>query len=297
MSCLLKHYRLVELGTKYTIEYAAYFYDTVAKSYISPFHDIPLYSKEPYTVHMVTEIPRWSNAKLEINTKTPLNPIKQDVKKGKPRFVHNLFPYHGYPWNYGALPQTWEDPDTIDHHTQAKGDNDPVDVIEIGSRRAKSGDVMTVRVVGCIALIDEGETDWKIIAINTSDPLHDKVTCLETLNQHFPGFLDHSINWCRNYKVPAGSKQNTFAFEGVFFKDRDFAMSVIAGARASWEQLVSSSTSPLSLSLTTDQGSKHYVDKEKASELVAKSFLLEPSPQTSNSIPEEVDEIHYVNAS
>lgn len=30
---------------------------------------------------MVVEVPRWSNAKMEIATKDPLNPIKQDVKK------------------------------------------------------------------------------------------------------------------------------------------------------------------------------------------------------------------------
>ena len=34
-----------------------------------------------------------------------MNPIKQDVKKGKLRYVKNIFPHHGYIWNYGALPQ------------------------------------------------------------------------------------------------------------------------------------------------------------------------------------------------
>lgn len=33
------------------------------------------------------------------------NPIKQDVKKGKLRFVRNCFPHKGYLWNYGAFPQ------------------------------------------------------------------------------------------------------------------------------------------------------------------------------------------------
>ena len=33
------------------------------------------------------------------------NPIKQDIKKGKLRF----YPYN-INWNYGMLPQTWEDP-------------------------------------------------------------------------------------------------------------------------------------------------------------------------------------------
>lgn len=36
----------------------------------------------------------------------PSTPIKQDTKKGKLRF----YPYN-INWNYGLLPQTWEDPD------------------------------------------------------------------------------------------------------------------------------------------------------------------------------------------
>jgi inorganic pyrophosphatase len=36
-------------------------------------------------------------------------PIKQDVKKGKLRF----YPYN-INWNYGLLPQTWEDPAKTD---------------------------------------------------------------------------------------------------------------------------------------------------------------------------------------
>ena len=35
--------------------------------------------------NMVVEVPRWSNAKIEIDLKSPLNPLKQDVKKGKLR--------------------------------------------------------------------------------------------------------------------------------------------------------------------------------------------------------------------
>ena len=58
----------------------------------------------------------------------------QDVKKGKLRFVANCFPHKGYIWNYGAVPQTWEDPDHIDGDTQCKGDGDPVDVCEVGSK-------------------------------------------------------------------------------------------------------------------------------------------------------------------
>ena len=71
---------------------------------ISPFHDIPLFANEEKTVlNMVVEIPRWSNAKLEISKEEQFNPILQDTKKGKLRFVRNCFPHKGYIWNYGSV--------------------------------------------------------------------------------------------------------------------------------------------------------------------------------------------------
>ena len=85
---------------------------------------------------------------FQIATGESLNPIKQDEKKGVPRFVHNVFPHHGYIWNYGALPQTWENPEHVDAATGAKGDNDPIDVIEIGSKIHKRGAV--VQVPSCL---------------------------------------------------------------------------------------------------------------------------------------------------
>ena len=34
---------------------------------VSPFHDVPLYANEQQTVlNMIVEIPRWTNAKLEV---------------------------------------------------------------------------------------------------------------------------------------------------------------------------------------------------------------------------------------
>jgi inorganic pyrophosphatase len=48
---------------------------------------------------MIVEVPRWTNAKMEISKSETLNPILQDTKKGKLRFVRNCFPHHGYIWN------------------------------------------------------------------------------------------------------------------------------------------------------------------------------------------------------
>ena len=73
---------------------------------ISPFHDIPLFADQNNGIlNMIVEVPRWTNAKMEISKEEPFNPIKQDIKRGKLRYVRNCFPHHGYIWNYGAFPQ------------------------------------------------------------------------------------------------------------------------------------------------------------------------------------------------
>lgn len=194
---------------------------------ISPFHDIPLWSDRGTRVaNMVVEVPRWSNAKMEISREEPLNPILQDVKKGALRYVANVFPHRGYIWNYGALPQTWENPRHIDAGTQARGDNDPVDVLEIGQRVASRGDVLPVKVLGALALVDEGETDWKLIAIDARDPLAPELRDIADVETHLPGLLKATVEWFRLYKVPDGKPQNQFAFGGEA-KNAEFAHKVI----------------------------------------------------------------------
>lgn len=132
---------------------------------------------------------------LQIALAETLNPIKQDVKKGKLRFVANCFPHHGYIWNYGAFPQTWENPEHTDPSTGCKGDNDPIDVLEIGSRVAKRGEVVQVKILGIVALIDEGETDWKVITIDINDPKANEVNDIGDVDKIFPGLLKATIEW------------------------------------------------------------------------------------------------------
>ncbi len=51
-----------------------------------------------------------------------------------------------------------------------QGDNDPVDVVEIGSAAGRRGGVYKVKPLGVLAMIDDGELDWKVIAISVDDP-------------------------------------------------------------------------------------------------------------------------------
>ncbi|ESO12438.1 hypothetical protein HELRODRAFT_93282 [Helobdella robusta] len=262
-------YSIVEKGALNSLQYQVYFVGPDG-GYVSPFHDIPLYaSKEKKIFNMVVEVPRWTNAKMEISKEEKLNPIKQDIKKGKLRYINNCFPHHGYIWNYGAFPQTWENPKHIDAHTLQKGDNDPLDVCEIGYKVKKRGDVVQVKVLGVMALIDEGETDWKILAIDVKDPLADKLNGVKDIEEHMPGFLAATHEWFKIYKMPTGKPANQFAFEGKP-KDREFALEIICQAHEQWNQLIHGKADPAGISCmcTSLKESKFVISKEDAAAVV-----------------------------
>lgn len=231
------NYTVEHRGQLNTDNYRCYIKNADTNEYVSPFHDIPLFAdKESFTLNAVIEIPRWSNAKMEISKSDELNPIKQDIKKGKVRFVNNVFPHHGYIWNYGGLPQTWEDPNLVDKETGCIGDNDPLDLCEIGRTVFRRGSVVKVKVLGALGLIDEGEADWKIICINVEDPMAEKLNDINDVETNMPGFLDATRDWFKIYKMPTGKPANEFASNGKFY-DRAFALDIINHDYECWKNM------------------------------------------------------------
>lgn len=96
----------------------------------------------------------------------------------------------------------------------SKSDNDPLDVCEIGELVGYTGQVKQVKVLGVMALLDEEETDWKIIVIDVNDPLAPKLKDIEDVERHLPGLLRATNEWFRIYKIPDGKPENQFAFSG-----------------------------------------------------------------------------------
>ncbi|POW18738.1 hypothetical protein PSHT_05527 [Puccinia striiformis] len=267
------------IGAPNTLEHRVYIENNGAV--ISAFHDLPLFANEQHNVfNMIVEVPRWTNAKMEISKSEPFNPILQDIKKNKLRFVRNCFPHHGYIWNYGAFPQTWEDPAHTHPETKAKGDNDPLDVCEIGEAVGYVGQVKQVKVLGVMALLDEGETDWKVIVVDVNDPLAPKLNDIEDVERHLPGLIrsvnftkvhssqTHNLNitatcratneWFRIYKIPDGKPENQFAFSGEA-KHKNFATDIILECHEAWKRLMKDGYSGISLANTTVEGSQHRV--------------------------------------
>lgn len=108
---------------------------------------------------------------MEINKELPWNPIKQDVKKGMLRVYPAPSVLH-----YGAIPRTYEHPTERDDLTGLLGDGDPLDIVDLSELPAAVGDVYWVRILGALAMEDDGATDWKIIAMRLDDPRADAIT-------------------------------------------------------------------------------------------------------------------------
>lgn len=227
-------YSKQEKGDSSTTDYRIFIQDKGGKD-VSAWHDIPLWAEDGL-LNFICEIPKESSAKMEVATDEVGTPIKQDIKKGKLRF----YPYN-INWNYGLLPQTWEDPGHHNSDVDAAGDNDPVDVVEIGEQTGVMGAVYKVKPLGVLAMIDDGELDWKIIAINVEDPKASSVNDIEDVEREFPGEVDKIRTWFRDYKTPDGKPQNKFGYDDKAM-NKEFTLGVIKETSGFYEALLSGKT-------------------------------------------------------
>lgn len=217
-------------GDEGTMEYRLRFQDGTGAE-ISPWHDIALRTGGGDVFNVVIEIPKMTRHKMEVNTKERGNPIAQDVKKGKLRDYHGpIF------WNYGMFPQTWEDPNILHPELQVRGDNDPLDVVEVGSKALDVGTVAQVKVIGVLAMIDDGELDWKVIAVRTDDALASSINDIPDLEAQCPGIVPGIREWLRWYKTPDDKPLNNFGFQEVAL-GKDKALEVIAETHEAWRKL------------------------------------------------------------
>ncbi len=128
------------------------------------------------------EIPTGTREKWEVDHKS--GNIKWEFRHGKPRKVKFL----GYPGNYGFIPQT------------RSGDGDPLDIIVL-SKSTKRGDILKVKVIGMLKLLDKGEQDNKIIAVTTNGVFR-KIDSLKEMLIKKPNVIPIIRAWFEGYKDP-----------------------------------------------------------------------------------------------
>lgn len=141
-----------------------------------PWHDLP--NNEDHAAewfNVVIEIPRGSKVKYELDKPT-----------GMLRVDRVLYSSVIYPANYGFLPRSYCD------------DNDPLDVLVLGSEPVQPLSIMQARAIGAIRMLDEGEADDKIIAVHVNDPSFSNYTDVSQLPVHL---FSEMKNFFEQYKV------------------------------------------------------------------------------------------------
>ena len=124
--------------------------------------NIPSGPKTPGTIYAVIEIPKGNSNKFEYSEK--LNTFVLD---------RVLYGAVFYPTEYGYIPSS------------SAEDDDPLDVMVITSYPTFTGCVIESIVIGVLKLTDNGQNDFKIIAVAKSDPRMSKVKDLKSLPPHF----------------------------------------------------------------------------------------------------------------
>ena len=164
--------------------------------------------------HAVIEIPAGTNAKWEVVE--PGTTMVWEIEDGLPRVID----YLAYPANYGMIPRTALP-------TEMGGDGDPLDVVVLGPPLSR-GSVVAVRPVGVLRLLDDGERDDKIIAVQDAGPLSDVGTFSE-LESRYPGLTEIIRIWFTSYK-------GSVPLESTGYGDESAAMQVIREASGMFEK-------------------------------------------------------------
>lgn len=129
-------------------------------------HEIDPGSDE--AMNVIVEIPDGSNNKYEIDKETGL--IALD------RAMHTA---QSYPFDYGFVPQTlWDD-------------GDAVDVVLLSTYSLDPGILVRTRPIGLLHMVDDEESDDKLIGVPVDDPRWDDVTDITDVHEHRLKEIEH----------------------------------------------------------------------------------------------------------
>jgi len=204
---------------------------------VSLWHDVDLHVKSWLDEDLglyryVNEMPLGCLQKFEVQPHLPDNKVEEDPK-GSNRLAAFGRPV---PFNYGCFPQTFRDPNCKDELYGAPGDNDPLDVLDLAHDVASVGQVVRCKPLGAVCLIDEGEADWKILAVNvdSNEPLAEACT-IEDVRRIAPGRIEECLQWIDDFKHSNGKDEATLDFK---VHEMSTALRLIEQDHVCWQQLV-----------------------------------------------------------
>lgn len=144
-------------------------------------------------VNVIIEIPKRSNVKYEYN--------RADQSISVDRILYGS---EVYPQNYGFLQEA------LDY------DGDELDMLVIADQSFMPGIKVPARIIGAMEMVDNGETDTKLIGVIDCDPRYSHIHSLEDVSEHL---LKEINNFFQNYKI---LQKKQVVVKG--FKDKDWAI-------------------------------------------------------------------------
>jgi inorganic pyrophosphatase len=135
---------------------------------MNPWHDIASERIQPERFLAIIEITKGSKKKYELDKDT-----------GLIRLDRILFTSTHYPMNYGFIPRTLAD------------DGDPLDVLVLCSEPLDILTEVECYPIGLVRMIDNDQSDEKIIAIPFMDPTYNGFRDISTLPQHTVQEVSH----------------------------------------------------------------------------------------------------------
>ena len=122
----------------------------------------------PELVQVIIEIPKGSTNKYEY-----------DPEFGVFRLDRTLYSPVHYPGDYGFVPGT------------LAADGDPADVLVLVEEPSFSGCLIEVRPIGIMDMIDQDQTDQKILAVPNRNPRYDEIHTMDQIFIHVRREIEH----------------------------------------------------------------------------------------------------------
>jgi inorganic pyrophosphatase len=192
-----------------------------------PWHGVPIGDEAPSIITCYIEIVPTDTVKYELDKESGM------IKIDRPQKYSNTCPAL-----YGLVPQTYCRDRVggrcaeMSGRPAIEGDGDPLDICVFSERPISRGDIlMRVKPIGGFRMIDHGEADDKIIAVQLNDPTYGG---LEDVSQCPKALIDRLGHYFLTYKEYPGRTPRQVELDATY--GRDEAHRVIELAQLDYQE-------------------------------------------------------------
>jgi len=186
-----------------------------------PWHGLEVGPNPPELVHAYIEITPFDFVKYEVDKVTGY------LKVDRPQRTSSQPPAL-----YGFIPRTYcgqrvndLEPDSV------RADGDPLDIVVVSERPITHPEViLTARIVGGLRMIDNDESDDKIVGVLQNDNFWQHVTDIDELPS---ALIERMRHYFATYKLRPGEKQPVIV-KGTY--DREQALKVVEASIRDYDE-------------------------------------------------------------